>query len=53
MYKTRRLGNCDHIGSAHILRAVFRIMRDTSLVRQDAESRKLSGLEAGAVKMFT
>jgi len=53
MYKTRRLGNRDHIGSAHILRAVFRIMRDTSLVWQDAESRKLSGLKAGAVKMFT
>jgi len=35
MYETRRLGNCDHIGSARILRAVFRIMRDTSLVRQD------------------
>jgi len=40
-------------GSARILRAVFRIMRDTSLVRQDAESRKLSGLKTGAIKMFT
>ncbi len=53
MYETRRLGNRDHIGSARILRAVFRMMRDTSLVRQDAESRKLSGLKAGAIKMFT
>ena len=51
MYETRRLGNCDHIGSARILRAVFRIMRDTSLVRQDAESRKLRDWKA--IKMFT
>jgi len=53
MYETLSLGNRDHIGSARILRAVFRMMRYTSLVRQDAESRKLSGLKAGAIKMFT
>jgi len=53
MYETLSLGNRDHIGSARILRAVFRMMRYTSLVRQDAESRKLSGLKTGAIKMFT